>query len=156
MVLVPILGKLFKCAYPLHRVPYELLNVMGRIIRGNVEQLNPLSVKSDLIQQSLDGAYADLGPVIPLVQMALTFGTGNNAQAAAPPLEGVHKILSVHLTAARHLPHQHVSTVLLPLARQARAMRNAVAADKHDNVRRRGMRHAAFLTLTMRTIHQLR
>jgi len=50
MVLVPILGKLFKCAYPLHRVPDKLLNVMGRIIRGNVEQLNPLSVKSDLIQ----------------------------------------------------------------------------------------------------------
>jgi hypothetical protein len=120
-----------------------------------VKQLYPLRVKPYLIQQSLDGAYADLGPVISLVQMALTFGTGNHAETAAPTLEGMHKILPIHFTAARHLPHQNVSAVLLPLARQARALRNAVTADIHDNVRRRGLRHTAFLTPTMRTASRL-
>jgi hypothetical protein len=59
----------------------------------------------------------------------------------ASSFQGMKEVLRVDLAAAWDFSHQNMSTVLVPLARHAFILGDAVLADIHNNVRLDRLRH---------------
>ena len=55
-----------------------------------MDQHGPLRLQANFAQQPLHGTDADLRAIIPLSQVALAFGTGDDAKPPPAALERVH------------------------------------------------------------------
>ena len=83
-----------------------------------MDQHGPPWLHADFIQQPLHAVDADLGAVVPLGQVALAFGTGDDAKPSPATLQRVHQILRVDLAAAWDFMNYDMGAVVLPLTRQ--------------------------------------
>jgi uncharacterized membrane protein len=72
------------------------------VVGGKEELFGAPALQTDFAQQTLNGTDANLRPIIALAQTTFSLGARYNAHPAGTPLQGVHKILSIHLAAARH------------------------------------------------------
>ena len=111
------------------------------IVRGAMQELDSLRLEPDLGEQSPHRANTNLGPIVALSQTALPPGTGDDTEPIASSLQGMEEVLRVDLAAAWDFSHQNMSTVLVPLARHAAILGNAVLADIHNNVWLDRLRH---------------
>ena len=72
-------------ADPLHGAADELFELFGLIVGRTVDQFGPLRFKSDLHQQTLDGADADFGPVVALCKWHSPLGQATTQMPRPPP-----------------------------------------------------------------------
>jgi hypothetical protein len=127
--------------YRTNRLSKRLFQLLGRLFRRARDQLCPAGGDPYFGQEALNRIDADLGPVVALGQVALGLGTGNHAHAPASVLQGVEKVLSVGLAAARDLPNHDMQTILHPLPRQLPAAGDTILAHMYKDVGTNGLGH---------------
>ena len=103
---------------PLYKSTDHLVELFARIVGRKEELFRTFAFQSDFAQKPLNGADANLRPIIALAQAAFSLGAGYDAHPACAAFQGVHKILPIHFAAARHFMDHDPHAVLLPLARQ--------------------------------------
>ena len=106
-----------------------------------MDELDPLGLQSDLVEQPLRRTEANVGPVVALSPAALTLRAGNDTAPPRSCLERVKEVLSVDLPAARNLRDEYVKAILFPLTRRSLSPLHTVVTDVNGNVRAEGLGH---------------